>query len=192
MLRANLLLFTLGISIGWLLHYFALSSANEDMKMISLSLDSKLNGISERLSESRHSRQDITSTTNLEVSEKCLKSERLLDNLKQSIQWTMETTVRSIFQEELDFVVSQLPMGNQARFEPERTVDLQLESENMAKADQILSMAIGNGVWTQQDADAFNDALINMSDGAQAEAHRQLSLAINNNNVEIGDDVSMM
>jgi hypothetical protein len=104
----------------------------------------------------------------------------------------METTVRSISQEELDFVVSQLPMGNQARFEPERTVDLQLESENMAKADQILSMAIGNGVWTQQDADAFNDALINMSDGAQAEAHRQLSLAINNNNVEIGDDVSMM
>lgn len=190
MLKTNLLVFAFGIVIGGTLHHVSMNSVKEDMGAISSSLESKLNGISQQLSESRRFNPDVIPTQSTTASEQSASLEELLAGLKQSVQTAVETSVRPIIQEELEFSLSQLPQSNQVATQSVEAVDPQLNTENTAKAEQVLSMAVSNGVWNRQSMDAYNEALSHMSGENQAEAFRQLSVAINNGDVYIEDDVS--
>jgi TolA-binding protein len=190
MLKTNLLVFAFGIVIGGALHHVSMNSVKEDMGAISSSLESKLNGISQQLSESRRFSPDVIATQSTTASAQSASWEELLADLKQSVQMALESSVRPIIQEELEFSLSQLPQSNQVAAQSVETVDPQQDSENTMKAEQVLSMAVSNGVWNKQSMDAYNDALSHMSGENQAEAFRQLSVAINNGDVYIEDDVS--
>jgi hypothetical protein len=190
MLKTILLVFAFGIVIGGALHHVSMNSVKEDMGAISSSLESKLNGISQQLSESRRFSPDVIATQSTTASAQSASWKELLADLKQSVQTALESSVRPIIQEELEFSLSQLPQSNQVAAQSVETVDPQQDSENTMKAEQVLSMAVSNGVWNKQSMDAYNDALSHMSGENQAEAFRQLSVAINNGDVYIEDDVS--
>jgi hypothetical protein len=189
MLKAELLAFVVGIAIGGSLQYLTLNSMKEDVRAITSSLDSKLNDISGQLSEFRRFDQHMLPDLNGDASDQTARVERCLDDLKQSMQLTVETSVRTILQEQLDYIFSQMPQVEQATAQADNTVDPQLERENIAKAEQIISMAISDGYWTQQYVDAYNDALYHMSSEAQAEALRQLFVAINGDEIEVAEEV---
>jgi hypothetical protein len=191
MLKTNLLVFTFGIVVGGTLQYLTVNSVKGDMGAISSSLESKLNGISQQLSESRCINQQMKLAASGEACNQSASSEESLADLKQSVQWAVEDSVRPIIQEELEFLVSQLPQDKEVVVQPEQTADLQMDAENMARAEQVLAKAIGDGIWTQQDMDAFNGALSNMSDEARAEASRKFAVAINNGDIEYGDDMPL-
>ena len=190
MLKTNLLVFAFGIVIGGTLHHVSMNSVKEDMGAISSSLESKLNDISQQLSESRRFNPGVIPDQNSAPSAQSASWDELLAGLKQSVQTAVETSVRPILQEELEFSLSQLPQSNQVATQSADAVDPQLDTENTAKAEQVLSMAVSNGVWNKQSMEAYNEALSHMSGENQAEAFRQLSVAINNGDVYIEDDVS--
>jgi hypothetical protein len=189
MLKAELLAFAAGIVIGVSLQYLTLNSMKEDLESITSSLDSKLNDISGQLSDFRRFDQHMMPDLDSDASNQSARVEGCLDDLKQSMQLTVETSVRTILQEQLDYIFSQMPQVEQATAQADNTADSQLERENIAKAEQIISMAISDGYWTQQYVDAYNDALYQMSSEAQAEALRQLFVAINGDEIEVAEEV---
>jgi TolA-binding protein len=188
MLKTNLLVLTFGIIIGGTLQHLTVNSMKEEIGVISSLLESKLNGISQQLSESRRINQQEQPVTSGAACDLSVSWEERLADLKQSVHWAMESNVRPIIQEEFEFIAGLLP---QAEAQADQIGNPQIDAENMARVEQILAMALGDGVWTQQGMDAYNAALSHMSDGAQAEASRKLAVAINSGGIEVGDVIPL-
>jgi hypothetical protein len=189
MLKTNLFVFSIGIAIGGSLQHLAMNSMNRDVNSSLTSLESRLNSISQQLSKSRHFDYESITIPSGKVSDQSADKERWLTEMKQNIQSTLETSVRTIIQEELEIAVGNLPQGKEIMSSPEQGFDTRVEEEYKAKAYQVLNTAIGNGFLSQQDVEAYNDAMSNMSEEARFEAQRQLAVAINNGDIEVGDDI---
>jgi hypothetical protein len=189
MLKTNLLVFTCGIIIGGILQYLSLNTTNEEIMALSSSLEPKLSRISQQLSNSRRLSQGVKPATKTEP---CIESEswdNRITDLKQSIEWTLKTSLKSGIQDELEPVVRHLIKDKQLATQLNLVADPALTIENMVKAEQILTMAIGDGVWTQQNMDAYNDTLHYLPIEAQAEALRQLMSAVNHGKIVIDKGV---
>ena len=103
----------------------------------------------------------------------------------------LNTSLRELLQEELAFGLSQLQLNN----EHATTETLSYQEDDIMRtsteqADAVLGAAIDQGVWDQSAMQAYSEALNNLSGDAQAEAHRKLSVAINNGDIELTEDVS--
>jgi hypothetical protein len=188
MFKTNLFVFIFGIIVGGTLYQLTVNAMKEDIGAISSSLESKLDNISQQLSDSWRFNQEVKPATSGEDCKQSANWKKRLTNLEQSLQWALETSMRPIIQEELDFIVSRFPQDKQVVTQQDQVVDPHVIAERMAKAEQVLTTAISNGVWTQQDMDAYNDELSHLSGEALAEAFEKLFAAINRGDIEVSVD----
>jgi hypothetical protein len=189
-LKANLFVFTLGIIVGGSFQYLNVALMKDSIETISTSIESKLSSISLQLSESRHFNQHMMPVSNDSASQQTASTKGCPPDLKLSIQTAMEANIRPIMQEELEYFISQLSYSHSAAAQLNTTIDQQVEEEHIVEAEQLLSMAMGVGVWTQQNNNDYSEVLSNVSGEAQAEAYRQLSVAINDGDLVIDEDIS--
>jgi hypothetical protein len=189
MLKANVFVITFGIIVGGLINHLLTASIKGELGSVMSAWESKLDNISQRTVDSRCHDQEMKMLSSNQDPSISLVLEDKLSGIEERLQYSMETSMRTIIQEELEFALSQMPTDSQIMDQSVQYIEPQLHSENVAKADQVLSVAIGDGVWTQDNMDAYNAATSNLSGKALAEAQRKFAVAVNNGDIYINEDV---
>lgn len=186
----------LGVLIGCVVSYIMVDSSKDDYQAKTEALQMELMKISNKLStfESTSNMQSGQYERGLQDQDSVNfeKSGRYAGELSAEIQKTIARSLEEQFDSKLSKVIKELQSSALIMKTDTLSVEARQKTQAAkATSDAVLGNALEKGLWENSDKQAFSDALDEMSGEDQFEAQRQLSVAINNGDIQMPDDVTL-
>lgn len=121
-----------------------------------------------------------------------LKRNHSYDEFSATIHEAVRISLQEEFQEYLEPVLSELYQSREvAQTETTLPQDSEIISFELEDAKAVITSAIEKGIWDIDDKQAFEEAMSRLSGDELVEAQRELSIAINNDDIQLSDDISL-
>lgn len=190
MLKSHLAVLLLGMLAGGVSGYIAGNSTQKELPAEISSLQIELRAISNQLSAFRYSDNRGYPEYVEPLQNTSIDHESLLREIDRSIRDTVSQAIQEQLQEEFASLRRQIQGAGLAATPTVTAYDEEKMRAGIEQADAVLSQAVSQGVWTQYDKQAFDDALRNLSGNALMEARRKFAVAINNGDIVLGKGVT--
>ena len=118
-----------------------------------------------------------------------LKINHSYDEFSATIYEAVRISLQEEFQEYLEPVLTEF--NQRAQTEATLPQDSEVVSFELEEAKAVITSAIEKGIWDIDDKQAFDEAISRLSGDELVEAQRELSIAINNEDVQLSDDITL-
>jgi len=183
--------FIVGIAVGGVLGYTTASISSKDLQSNLSILQAELKSFSSQYATSRQifNKGLYTDHPGRSLLHGTWDEQRWLSEIKSIVDQAVSSYLQDalIYEDPCRLAYIQSSSGQQSSVtnkEAGPTVDESFLQESVAITEEVLAAAIDRGVWTQDDASAYRNAILKLPGENIHEANRRLSVAINNGDIE--------
>lgn len=183
-----------GVFSGSIAGYLVAKPAQDDLQEFAALLRTEMLNISKQIaaSNSKRDRDFAGVITPAPVPKRTHEGENSYDEFSATIHEAVRISLQEEFQEYLEPVLSELYQSREvAQTETTLPQDSEIISFELEDAKAVITSAIEKGIWDIDDKQAFEEAMSRLSGDELVEAQRELSIAINNDDIQLSDDITL-